>query len=202
MSKLSSTPTPDLENGIAEIEEQQRQDKAHNERRDWHAEAATDGVDSDEVLAERTLFNARCKRREKRLGELNAELRQRQRDNVEGKLAALEARHGAALGRAEGAAGAVDVEALDALEAQISAYLSAVGEVRSAAVNAGQIARENDQPAPGLNSVKSERVEALYSRLTALADTLTGPSANAGRDLTFYDVKRVEMGAASESSAA
>lgn len=201
MSKLNSTPTLDLESGIAELEEQQRQDKAEHERRDWHAEANHDANDSDEVLAERTLFNARCKRRDKRLGELKAELRRRQRDNVEGKLAALTEQHEIALGYAREAADNVNTEALDALEAQVGRYLAAVGEVRSAAVNAGQVARENNRPAPGLNSVKADRVEALHERLKALADTLTSPAANAGRDLTFYDVQRVEIDG-NDSSAA
>lgn len=201
MNKLNNTPTPDLENGIAELEEQQRQDKAHNERRDWHAEANHDANDSDEVLAERTLFNARCKRRDKRLGELNAELRRRVSANIDGKLADLSEQHAVALGYAREAAASVDVEALDSLEKQVSAYLGAVGEVRSAAVNAGQVARESGQPAPGLNSVKAQHVEALHDRLTALAARLTGPSANASRDLTFLDVHCVEIGG-NDSSAA
>lgn len=194
MNKLHDTTTPEIENEIAETEEQQRQDKAQHERRDFKAEAEIEGVDSDEVFAERTLYNARCKRRDKRLEALNAELTQRQRANVEGKLTDLAEQHAVALGYAREALAAVDFDALDALEQQISAYLAAAGDVRSTAVNAGQIARETGHQAPELNSVKSVRVEGLHDRLKALADTLTGPAANAGRDLTFFDVKRTEIG--------
>lgn len=194
MNKLHDTPTPEIENEIAETEEQQRQDKAQHERRDWHAEADDDAKDSDEIMAERTLYNARCKRRDKRLEALNAELTQRQRANVDGKLADLAEQHAAAWEHASEALAAVDFDALDALEQQISAYLAAAGEVRSTAVNAGQIAREHNAQAPGLVAAKSVRVESLHDRLKALADTLTGPAANAGRDLTFLNVKRTEIG--------
>lgn len=201
MSKLSETPTPELENEAAALEEEGRRDRAQNERRDWRAEANDDMKDSDEVLAERTLFNARCRRRDAAIEHLNDELERRAKADVDGRMKAVEARHSAALENAQQAAANVDVDALAALEAQVDHYLEAVGEVRGAAVAAGQLARENGHPAPGLNSVKSTDVEALHDRLRALSERLAGPSINAGSDLTFSDVKRVEIVTTSESAA-
>lgn len=193
MKQLQKIDTPALENELAQIEEEARQDRAQHANRDWHAEAEQAGVDSDEVLAERTLYNARARRRDARLTALNDELKRRAAANVEGNLDTLRQQHAAAWQAASDALEGVDFAALDTLEAQIDRYLAAAGEVRSAAVSAASLAREHSAPAPGLVAAKAEQVEGLYDRLRHLAERVGTPGKQSRQDLSAHDIHRVEL---------
>lgn len=193
MTQLHKIDTSALENELAQVEEEARQDRAQHANRDWRAEAEQAGVDSDEVLAERTLYNARARRWDARLTALNDELKRRAAADVDGKLDTLRQQHAAAWQTASEALDSVDLAALDALEAQIDRYLAAAGEVRSAAVSAAALAREHNAPAPVLVAAKAEQVEGLYDRLRHLAERVGTPGKQSRQDLTAHDIRRVEL---------
>jgi len=191
------TRIDEIKQELAKLDEEARQDDVKNENRDFNAEAREAHDDpqrgpqvASEIRAEGTLYRGRVRRRAERRETLETELTGLVRLDVSGRLETLREKHADAFQRAETALGEIDFAALERFEEQLDAFLAATWACRSAAVEAADTAKAGQCPAPGLNAVRSTRVEGLYDHLQRLAARVATPGIQARRDLTALNVER------------
>lgn len=189
--RMSAT---EIEAELAALAEAERTDARAYERRDFKAEIENaDSQQAEEIRAEQTLYAGRRRRRAARREALETALTARKAEDVTDTLTSIGKAHAEALAAAKETLDSIDVEALTALESQVSAYLSAERVVRNHALDAACVAKNAGAEAPGLESIHAKPLGEMYDRLQRLQMQITSSAQRVTLDNSRFGVPFVAI---------
>lgn len=184
----------EVEAELATLAEAERTDARAYERRDFKSEIEqADAQQAAEISAEQTLYAGRKRRRTARREALETALTARKAEDVTDTLANIGKAHSEALTAAKAALSSIDVDALTALESQVSAYLSAERVVRNHALNAAWVAKNSGAQAPGLESIHAKSLGEMHGRLERLKAQIVSSSQRVTLDNSRFGVPFVAI---------
>lgn len=184
----------EIEAELAALAEAERTDALANERRDFKTEIENaDSQQAEEIRAEQTLYAGRKRRRAARREALKTALKTRQADDINVKLASIGKAHSEALTTAKEALANIDLEALTALESQVSAYLSAERVVRNHALDAACVAKAAGAEVAGIDSIRAKALGEMYDRLEKMKTQIASSSHRLSSDHTRFGVSFVAI---------